>query len=61
MCMGLAQGGVVDKRIGFGLYQCCRNRWSVGCVSVFGFRWCRWRVGILTKAYTICTGFARPL
>ena len=29
--------GLVDKRIGVGLYQSCRN-----CVSVFGLRWCRW-------------------
>ena len=27
----------MDKRIGFGLYQSCRNRGSVGCVSVFVF------------------------
>ena len=32
----------MDKRIGFGLYQSCGNRGSVGCVSVFGLRWCRW-------------------
>ena len=43
MCMCLARGGVggeggVDKRIGFVLYQSCRNRGSVGRVSVFGLR-----------------------
>ena len=30
----------VDKTIGFGLYQSCGNRGSVGYVSVFGLRWC---------------------
>ena len=35
----------MNKRIGFGLSQSCGNRWSVGCVSVFGLRWCRWGVG----------------
>ena len=37
MCMCLARGGVggeVDERIGFGLYQSCGNRGSVGRVSV---------------------------
>ena len=38
----------MDKRIGFGLYQFCRNR---GCCRgsvlglfwvCFGFRWCEW-------------------
>ena len=36
------------SRIGFGLYQSCGNRGSVGRVSVFWFRWCgwcRWGVG----------------
>ena len=33
----------MDKRIGFGLYQSCGNRGSVG--RVFGFRWCMWGVG----------------
>ena len=28
----------VDERIGFGLYQSCGNRGSVGRVSVFGVR-----------------------
>ena len=28
------------ERIGFGLYQSCRNRGSMGHVSVFGLRWC---------------------
>ena len=32
--------GWVDERIGFGLYQSCGNRESVGRVSVFGLRWC---------------------
>ena len=38
----------VDERIGFGLYQSCGNRGSVGRVSVFWLRWCgwcRWGVG----------------
>ena len=34
----------MDKRIGFGLYQSYGNRWSVGCVSVFGLRWSMWGV-----------------
>ena len=33
--------GCVDERIGFGLYQSCANRGSVGRVSVFGLQWCR--------------------
>ena len=33
------------ERIGFGLYQSCRNRGSVG--RVFGLRWCGWcRCGV---------------
>ena len=45
MCMCLALGGVcvaVGERIGFGLYQPCGNRRSVGRVYVFGLRWCGW-------------------
>ena len=38
-------GGRVDERIGFGLYQSCGNRGSVGRVSVFWLRWFRWGVG----------------
>ena len=44
-CMCLARGGVGgegDERIGFGLYQSCQNRGSVGRVSVFGLRWYMW-------------------
>ena len=29
-------------RIGFGLYQSCVNRGSVGGVPVFWLRWCVW-------------------
>ena len=29
----------MDKRIGFGIYQSCGNRGSVGRVSVFRLRW----------------------
>ena len=39
------RGGLVDVRIGFGIYQFCRNRGSVGRVYVFGWLWCRWGVG----------------
>ena len=39
------RGGLVDERIGFELYQSCGNRGSVGCVSVFGLRWCGLEVG----------------
>ena len=38
----------MTERIGFGLYQSCGNRASVGRVSEFGLRfcvWCRWGVG----------------
>ena len=44
MCMCLARGGegVVDERMGFGLYQSYGNRGSVGHVSVFWLRWCGW-------------------
>ena len=31
----------MDKRIGFGIYQFCGNRMSVGRVYVFGLRQCR--------------------
>ena len=37
--------GRVDERIGFGLYQSCGNRGSVGRVSVFWLQWCGWGVG----------------
>ena len=44
MCMCLARGGMggegwrggLVERFGFGLYQSCGNRGSVGRVSVFG-------------------------
>ena len=47
MCMCLArtvwvERGCVDERIGFGLYQSCGDRGSVGRVSVLW--WCRWGV-----------------
>ena len=53
MCMCLARGGVriegeVDDSIGFGIYQSCGNKGSVGRVSVFWLPlcgWCRWGVG----------------
>ena len=35
----------MDERIGLGLYQPYGNR-SVGCVSVFWLRWCRWVGGL---------------
>ena len=35
----------MGERIGFGLHQSSRNRGSVGCVSVFGLRWCGGGVG----------------
>ena len=36
--------GVVDDRIGLGVYQSCGNRGSVGRVSIFGLWWCMWGV-----------------
>ena len=42
MCVCLAWGSVGgegDERIGFGLYQSCGNRGSVGGVSVFWLWW----------------------
>ena len=36
----------MDEKIGFGLYQSCGNRVSVGRVSVFWLRWCRWVGGL---------------
>ena len=35
----------MDERIGFGHYQSCGDRGSVGRVSVFWLRWCMWVVG----------------
>ena len=37
------ESGLVDERIGFGLYQSCGNRGTVG--RVFGLWWCRLGVG----------------
>ena len=48
MCMCLTLdcvGGEVewlDERIGFGLYQSCGTKGSVGRVSVSGLQWCGW-------------------
>ena len=36
----------MDEIIGFGLYQSCGDRGSVGRVSVFWLRWCRWVRGL---------------
>ena len=50
MCLarsGMCGEGVVDEKIGFGLYQSCGNMGSVGRVSVFGLRlyaMCGWGV-----------------
>ena len=35
----------MDEIIGFGLYQSSGDMGSVGHVSVFWLRWCRWGVG----------------
>ena len=35
----------MNERIGFGLYQSCVERGSVGRVFVFGLYWCMWGVG----------------
>ena len=42
MCLARVERGVVNERIGFGLYQSCGNRGSVGRGSVFWLRWCGW-------------------
>ena len=34
----------MNKKIGFGLYQACVSRGSIGCVSVFEMQWCMWGV-----------------
>ena len=34
----------MDEKIGIGIYQSSGNRGSVGRVSVFELRWCRWGV-----------------
>ena len=36
----------MDEIIGFGIYQSCRNKGSVGHVSVFCLRWCCGGVGV---------------
>ena len=38
MCMCLARGWVGGECIGFGRYQSCRNKGSVGRVAGFGLR-----------------------
>ena len=45
--------GLVDKRIGFALYQSCGYWGSVGGVSVFVLRWCAFRPGHIVK---LCPG-----
>ena len=47
--MYLARDGVggVGGSIRFGLYQSCRNKGSVGHVSVFGYCWEEWVVGLV--------------
>ena len=37
------RGELVNERIGFGLYQSCGSKESVG--RVFGLQWCGWGVG----------------
>ena len=55
ICMCLARGGVGGEwiRIGFVLYQSCRNRGSVG--SVFVLRWCRWNALDEPSVQSCCT------
>ena len=36
----------MDERIGFGLYQSCGSKRSVGRVSVIGLWCCGWGVGL---------------
>ena len=44
-CVWPGRGRYGGETIGFGLYQSCRNRESVGRVSVLGLRWC-WGGGV---------------
>ena len=48
MCMARALWKVGSEwRIWFGPYQSCKNRGSVGCLTVFGLWWCGWcRLGV---------------
>ena len=42
-CIYLARGGVCGEGVsGFGLYQSCGKRGSVGHAYVFWLRWCGW-------------------
>ena len=53
----------MDERIGIGLYQSCRDRGSVGHVSVFWLRWCgwyRWGVGRGLGPWSGAVGMAGP-
>ena len=50
----------MDERTGFGLYQSCGNRVSVGRVSVFGLRWCRWGMGRGLGGMVWCYVYASP-
>ena len=51
MCIWLARGGVGGEGVSrledwvWALPKSCWNRGSVGRVSVFCLRWCRWGVG----------------
>ena len=36
----------MDEGDRYGLYQSCGNIGSVGGVSVFGLRWCKWVEGL---------------
>ena len=48
MCMCLARGGMSGgERIGFGIYESCRNMGSMVRVSVFGLRAVRGRGWVL--------------
>ena len=56
MCMCLAwgsRGRECGEWIGFGLYQSCGNKGTVGCVSLFGLRLCRWGCGGVMSGFFV--------
>ena len=44
----------MGERIGFGLYKLCRNRGSMGRMSVFWLWWCGWCLGTGSERVGCC-------